>query len=438
MKIIQNLIFCVLLMLAVSGCATIKLITSVQTQGYNGVWLPVDVTKTNAPSGEHLLNLLCDSSAKIRLIVSQYGTPNFIRYNDINVDIYKVSFVFIDKNQLITYDKQKDNQNVQALDRVYEAELPPQYIIVKEKNEEEKRRQLREEQLTLAKKEQAEREAENKVKIIQEQNKQTERATAEEAEKKAEEEETLKQKEAQAKEVAEATKLFDLNILTKRADAQKGKTLVFKKFYLGMPFADCLQLINNSMELPQTLPIPRKDPSETADANKADNPEVYLKNTIVQLFKAQNGDNEENEPYRVYSRAGKSFIAKNIDDKPFAMVEASGLISSFQLSPEVLNKLFDAKNIPKEEFLQSFIDNYGIPKLEPDTTKVTFSLLGTTEEIGYQNVLRYRDPKGYEVIYHDLTMIENEAKALLSETPPEGTISIRKIKTEQERKAKFD
>ncbi len=463
MKSLHKLLFGLMVVLSVSGCATVKLVTAVQSQGYNGVWLPVDMTKTNAPSGAHLVNLLCESSAKVRLIISQYGTPDYIRYQEIAFDIFKGSFVFVKNNQFVTYDKQIDEQKAQSLDRVYESELPPQYVallkqkasdeqkaLVEKRQKEEAEREARyKAELAQQQKERADREAKYKAELAQQQKEladrealaQKERADREAVEiakKKAAADEALKQKEAEAKEIAEATKLLDINTLTKRADAKKSNTLVFKKLYLGMPIADCLQLINYSMGLPQRLPTPHKDPSETADANADKNPNAALAGFMLGGLRAQFGANEDDNSYVVYSSKGVSFIAKDINDKPFAMADASGLITGFQLSPKILNKFFESANQPKEEFLKAFMNAYNIPKLEPETTKVTATLLGTTQELGYQNILRYRAPDGYEVIYHDVTILEKEGAEAFADTLPEGSMTIRKIKTEQERGAKFN
>lgn len=84
-----------------TGCATWQLISAVVDHGYEGNWLTVDMTKTNAPSGAHLLNLLVNDSSKVKSLVSQYGTPDYLRYGNEKEKSSDISFVFLKDNTFV-------------------------------------------------------------------------------------------------------------------------------------------------------------------------------------------------------------------------------------------------------------------------------------------------------------------------------------------------
>lgn len=430
-----------LCVLTLTGCATIQLINSLHSQGYGGNWVSVDTAKTNAPSGAHLLGLLSADSAAVRLLVSQHGTPDYIRHDDPNQNISRVSFVFLKDNLFVVLDRISGEREDEQLDEVYERNLPPQYVALKKQREEEKRRQEQAEREARAKKEQMEREAKER------------------ARREAAAEQARKEKEAREKEAAEASKAFDLDALKQRADAQKGKTIVFKNFYIGMPIADCLQLVNNSMGLQQTLPTPIEDKSAMSDAKDGGNPESAFAAVMVQALgsqvqgmtpaqlRAQGLDDEtiaalgitdQGASYRVYFRKGRQFIAKSPQEKPFAVADASGSVISFQLSRQILNKLFDAAGTPTEEFLQSFVNAYDLSGLESERQKITATIMGTTKEIGFQNVYRHRSDKGYEVMFYADSVVFDDDMKTFADTPPEGTMTIKKIETAKARESKFD
>jgi len=261
-----------------------------------------------------------------------------------------------------------------------------------------------------------------------------------------------------AKELAD-TLGFDPSVTKSKAEAFKGRTLVFKGFYLGMPVEDAQALVNHYMGLKQTSATAKEDNSEMSQAKDSSNPEAAFAAAMLQALgeqvkgmspsqlKAQGLDDKTiaalgisggSDSYQVFLKKGNKVVARNAQERPFAVADASGKVVALELNRTIISKMFDAGDMPTKEFLQTFINSYKIPKLEAEQSKVSATIMGTTKEIGFQNVLRHRSPQGYEVVYYDDTVILEDGMETFANTPPEGTLAIKKIETAKARESKFD
>ena len=252
---------------------------------------------------------------------------------------------------------------------------------------------------------------------------------------------------------------FDFAATKAKADAFKGKTLVFKGFYLGMPVEDAQALVNHYMDLKQPSPVAKEDNSKMSQAKSSSDPEAAFAAAMLQALgeqvkgmspeqlKAQGLDDETvaalgvsggSDSYQVFIKKGNKVVARNAQERPFAVADSSGQVVAFQLDRAIIVKMFDAGDMPTKEFLQTFINSYNIPDLEAEQSKVSATIMGTTQEIGFQNILRHRSPQGFEVVYYDDTVILEDGMETFANTPPEGTLSIKKIETAKARESKFD
>ena len=190
-----------------------------------------------------------------------------------------------------------------------------------------------------------------------------------------------------------------------KADAQKGKTLVFKGLYLGMPLDDACGTLNHR-----------------------------LNDLGVVSVTTENGQ----------KRIGLLWTMRGIIDKDVEILaDTSGNVSSILLSKQVLDILFDSENMPPKEFLQTFIKAYDIPKLESEMKerKVQVQLFGmeAVETVGIQQVYTYRSPKGFELIFFGELWAGSEGDASWAADYHEaGSMLLRKIPTAKARESKFD
>ena len=471
----NRMLLAILCVVGVCGCATmqLELAKSTYSSYCDGTWFEVNPAITNAPSGTHLHGLLSAVDASVRRLVSEHGAPDWVAsYKDLNSDAYghegkpsdiiKLAFtncnLYVDKvvnnNYANLYKLDAPWRNVTEKihafdmslsrddsehgtsscdDAIYDIKREVGYIL-----EGNSRYQRMIEKLPLeyvAYKNQqlldafSQKEAELdafKIKVDIEIN--AKRRAEEKARQDAASQQARLEDEARNKETAEANKLFDLDALKQRAEAQKARTLVFKNFYIGMPITDCLQMINNLMGLRQTLPAP--------SLLKSASDEISMENVWrTALAASQVGD--QSEPYRVHSREGKQYVAQDPYERPFAVADDAGLIVRFQLNRNVIAKLFGASGMPTDEFLRLFVNAYDLSGLSLDQQKVTATVLGTTREIGRQNVYRHRNSKGYEVAFYDDAVIFDEDMKDFADTP-ECSMIIKKIETAKAREAKFD
>lgn len=242
-----------------------------------------------------------------------------------------------------------------------------------------------------------------------------------------------------------------------KSEKQKGQTLVFKGFYLGMPIMDAQGLVNYYMGLKQVSATPIKDKNNGKEGNSNENPASVYSEFMLQAIGSQvqgvtheslraaglNDDfinalgvTDPDAPYRVYSRNRVLIISNGAHRNPFAVADPSGKITKFELSSKIIQKFFGS--MPVEEFLQSFVNAYDISGLEADRLKITATIMGITKEIGFQRIYRHRSDKGYEVIYYAESVIFEDDMKTFADTPPEGSMTIQKIETAKQRESKFD
>lgn len=255
----------------------------------------------------------------------------------------------------------------------------------------------------------------------------------------------------------EKTVDFALDETKAKAEKLKGETLVFKGFYLGMPIADAQGLINHYMGLKQVTATPIEDNSTMTAAKNSDKPQAAVASVMLQALGSQVqgmtpaqlraqgldddtiaalGITDPDAPYRSYSRNGHLFVSKGPQSKPFAEANSKGEVTHIELTSEVIRKLFGS--MPAKEFLQAFVNAYDVSELEGERQKITATIMGNTQEIGFQNIYRNRDAKGYEVIYYADSVIFDDDMKTFADTPPEGTMTIRRIETAKQRESKFD
>ncbi len=198
--------------------------------------------------------------------------------------------------------------------------------------------------------------------------------------------------------------LWDEATAKAKADAQKGKTLVFKGLYLGMPIDDACGTLNHRLNDPGAVSV------TTENGQKR-----------IELLRKMWGISVE----------------KDVE----ILADTSGNVSSILLSKQVLDILFDSENMPQKEFLQTFINAYDIPKLESEMKEWKVQLLGmgTAETVGIQQVYTYRSPKGFELIFFGKLWAGSEGDASWAADYHEaGSMLLRKIPTAKARESKFD
>ena len=204
---------------------------------------------------------------------------------------------------------------------------------------------------------------------------------------------------------------FDIVAVKARADKQKNNTLVFKNLWLGMPIEDACQTINQK--------VGKRFLSVTTD-----------KESKMKIIALIDGTNE--------------ILNRNYID---VLADESGKVTSFFLHKEIIDALFDSKDMPQSEFIQTFINNYKIPKLEPELREVKvggMNTIGDEKVVGFQQIYYYRSPKGFEITFYEEPQIKNisdVSKARMAgfaNYSDAGSILLKKIGTAKARESKFD
>jgi hypothetical protein len=226
--------------------------------------------------------------------------------------------------------------------------------------------------------------------------------------------------------------------LKAKSDAYKDQTLVFKGFYLGMPVEDAQSIINFQLGLQQSSATPLVN---TNDAAAENNPGAQALlgafGQLAEMAKTASGS-DNSTSYNIYKKGNNLIVAQDDTQLPFAIAGSDGKIVMFDLSPSVINRLFDAASTPSNEFLKGFMNAYRIPVMEPMSQKLVVSLMGMQQVVGVQSLLQYRSPKGFELTYHQDVLWDDQSAKSLVKYYPEGHITLKLIKTAQEREAKFN
>ena len=154
-----NAVLCVVAA-TMSGCATLQLAVSLQTQGYEGQWVKIDPAKTNAPSGSHLYGLLVNGASNIKLLDSELGVPDYVKVEQqgrgsvVSVN-NEVVLLYVAKNMAAFADWLNPKETLRRpLDQVPNHALPPDLVAERERQAAE----------ALEKKELARKAAEEKAK----------------------------------------------------------------------------------------------------------------------------------------------------------------------------------------------------------------------------------------------------------------------------------
>jgi hypothetical protein len=204
------------------------------------------------------------------------------------------------------------------------------------------------------------------------------------------------------------TREFEFEKVKSKGDAKKQSTLVFKGFYLGMPGEDAQGLLNHFLKLPQAKSNP-------------------LKRVNPGLFGAP-----DEGPYCIVTDEEGKYVAKKNSMDHFALLDEQGAVKEFLVSAEIRDALFDSKETPLDEFMQTFIDQYGVPELEQTLETITI----LNQDIGIQTFYVHRSPKGYELKFFG-KLIPNPGRDKLTDGDV-GGFYVKPIATEEQRNKKFD
>ena len=231
---------------------------------------------------------------------------------------------------------------------------------------------------------------------------------------------------------------FDFDAVKAKSEKMKSETLVFKGFYLGMPVADAQVLLNHYLKLKQVSSEPTTPPELTKEQQLEEirkgllsgllgkeNPQESLRKTSFYIFK-----NEEN-----------FLVQQDPDDRPFALADENGKVVAFELSEPIRNAIFESKDIPIKEFLQSFGDAYGIPKRMLIPTQIEIKSVSLSsdapEKVGFQTIFQHRSPKGFELTYwDDLIIFKKDVNYSLA--APIHSLTLKLIEDGEKRKSKFN
>ncbi len=210
---------------------------------------------------------------------------------------------------------------------------------------------------------------------------------------------------------------FDFEAVKAKSEAKKGATLIFKGFYLGMPGEDALGLLNHYMKLPQVT----SDPVAPAKVN---------------LF-----TRDGKGPYFIVKTENDSLIAKvDFPDKPFARMDDQGKITEFRVSTEIRDTLFDSKDAPLKEFMQTFVDQYDVPELEGTSESIEYF----NQPAGNQDFYTHRSEKGFELKFFGKLTVFDQQKIMemsmlgFGNHGEEGSFAVKAIQTKTDRSSKFD
>ncbi len=187
----------------------------------------------------------------------------------------------------------------------------------------------------------------------------------------------------------------DIANIKSLAEKQRDKTFVFKGFYIGMPIADTVKLLNFYAGREQ--------------------------------FKALQS------PSRIVALASADNLIAEGDDN-------SNLVS-LAISWDLLSNMFQLANTETEvNFLGDFAQAYNIPK-DPFLRPVDESIDFVTINLGQRKVNHYRDSRGIEIIFigapTELRSADEAALAIVTGGTWSGLI-VRKTKSAADRKKTFD
>jgi len=182
-----------------------------------------------------------------------------------------------------------------------------------------------------------------------------------------------------------------------RADAMKGRTLVFKGLYLGMPVEDAAIVLERRL-------------------------------------RAAGGV----EPLFVEQKKGLPVVRRGVD----IMIDgdAHGLVTHFYLANAVADKLFDTVNLSNTEFVTTFIKAYGVSDALRSSDYEPILIDG--KSVGSQKRHVYRDSSGYALTFYDAyafnASVASRDALATGACKPIGSIAVQRVDSDAERAAKFD
>lgn len=184
-----------------------------------------------------------------------------------------------------------------------------------------------------------------------------------------------------------------------------------------MPGEDALGLLNHYMKLPQVT----SDPIAPAK---------------VDLFKR-----DGKGPYFIIKTEKEMLIAKaDFYDRPVARLDNQGKVTEIRISTEIRNSLFDLKDTPLKEFIQTFGDQYDVPAVEESHEDIEYF----DRIVGNQEFYTHRSEKGFELKFHGKITAFEQKKLTemrmfgIGNLGEEGSFSVKAIQTKTERTGKFD
>lgn len=220
-------------------------------------------------------------------------------------------------------------------------------------------------------------------------------------------------------------------------------TFRFKGFYLGMPMADAASRINTLLNLlDEPLDTSVK---ERKTLQEMDNTELAV--GLLSAFSAMSNGHvgmvaDEPGLFKVFHEENSEvqYISKSEKSSRFASGTAGGGVTDFEITKNIRDKLFNAADMPEKEFLQRFVDSYEIPALEPDRIDIEdpfFPGISGSRK-GVQDILRFRSPNGFEVIYWEEPIFFDDEAKFFTGAKTAGTISINSIRKESDRRSGFE
>lgn len=182
-----------------------------------------------------------------------------------------------------------------------------------------------------------------------------------------------------------------------RADAMKGRTIVFKGLYLGMPVEDAAIVLERQLRAAGSV-----------------------------------------EPLFVEQKKGLPVVRRGVD----IMIDgdARGQVTRFYLANAVADQLFDTVSLSNTEFVTTFIKAYRVSDAIRSSDYEPILIDG--KSVGSQKRHVYRHPVGYTLTFYDAYAFNVSGaprNALATGAcKPIGSISVQRVDSDAERAAKFN
>jgi hypothetical protein len=212
---------------------------------------------------------------------------------------------------------------------------------------------------------------------------------------------------------AQADDMETIQALRAKSEAFKGKTVVFKGFYLGMPSADAQTLLNHYLGFEKTSSQPRNLIMDQIQLNQSgERPEKPWETQPFQVYEFPPGSSSHiiSQSFAIQGMAGAWFFAETDDH---------GKVTRFNILKRVSARLFDSGEMNCGRLAHSFAEAYGLTNPEEgreniysaDEVAVTLKMKYEKKLIGRQNYFRCQNRElGYEITFWDDVIFETELK----------------------------